>query len=134
MIEIKEKIEFDIRSLPFPYPVSDDEYIDRAQIYRDYRLKCYVNSNENTSHNRPHVHIIFDSNDYEVTIDDKIEVIKPNKCRTQIKRLLICDVIINLKLCREKWNQIKSNYKFNDQQLDSLKAEYKNGIGVVTYK
>ena len=80
-------------------------------IAKFQNIKIYVNSNEMSSHNRPHVHVNINDKSYEISIDNTFDVLAPKE--DKYDRYVIKSYMDNiLNDCRKAWNEIHSNYKF----------------------
>lgn len=134
MIEKNLIINFEIRNQTVAYPIENAEHRNKERVRQHSLLQCYINCIDENTHNRPFVQIIYDDIVYEISIDDIVEVVKPIRCRSHIRRLLVCAVLMNLRICREKWNLVASNYRFNKEELEYYRTIYKNGIGTIKYK
>ena len=83
-------------------------------------LSVHINSNELTKHHRPHVHIKCEGINYVCSIDDTIQILEPQKYRTNIANF-ICSTIANiqnLSKCRTEWNRCKTLKKFKKEEID----------------
>ena len=127
---MSENINNEFFIMTFPVKIISGEVVEiRGEVYRKDSLKCYIPSNERGNHYKPHVHVIFNNEDYEVTIGNMIEVIKPNKCRMSYKNHIIKSVGLNLKICRQKWNEISSFVKFSEEDFKISTIRYFDGKG-----
>ena len=120
MTNIIEKtfVEIDL-IIPFD-PSTYGLYESRKELFRFGKLKIKINSNENTSHNRPHVHANYDGIDIVCSIDNVIEILEPKKFPLRVGNL-VQEVLVypmNLKKVRTAWNEIQSNYKFLDDEIN----------------
>ena len=105
------------------YVCINGEFVERrGQVFRSESFKAWVNSNENSHHNRPHLHLEFQGKTYVCSIDNIIEVVEPQNARGSIKNYIVNMVLNNLNEARKRWNSIHSNYKFNNKEL--LLASY----------
>ena len=96
-------------------------YESKKELLRCGKLKIKINSNENTGHHRPHIHATFDDVDVVCSIDNIIEIIEPKSCPLRIANL-VQEVIAhptNLMKARILWNEVQSNYKFQDQDINT---------------
>jgi hypothetical protein len=82
-------------------------------ITREKQMKVWVNSNEICGHSRPHVHASYDHQEYEISIDDSIEVLKAGG-PARFGRFLVKSYSSPywIQTFRKAWNGIMSNYKF----------------------
>ena len=85
--------------------------LQEKTITQYQNIRIYTNSNELTSHHRPHVHVDVNDKSYQIAIDDSFDVLSFNEdkfARFVIKTFLSK----NLNEYRKAWNEIQSNYKF----------------------
>ena len=71
-------------------------------------------------HEPPHIHATYDDVDVVCSIDNIIEIIEPKSCPLRIANL-VQEVIAhptNLMKARILWNEVQSNYKFQDQDIN----------------
>ena len=107
------KIIFQTKSPFADWMIQEDGsvWLREQTITRYQNVKVYVNSNEMSSHHRPHVHVDINDKSYQIAIDDAFDVLSQNEdkyARFVIKTYLKS----NLNVCRKTWNEIQSNYKF----------------------
>lgn len=81
-------------------------------IIKEQSIKIYIHSNEISNHHRPHVHACFNDKEYVISIDDKIELLEPEKPDKYSRYLIKCYFTTCLQDFRKEWNSICSNYKF----------------------
>ena len=120
-----------------PCAIINGEFVEqRGQVARFDSYKSWVNSNENSHHHRPHLHIEFQNKTYVCSIDNKIEIMEPQNVKGSIKNYIVNAVVSNLRLSREKWNSIISNYKFKDEELflSSFNVDYIDNTAIITIK
>lgn len=114
MPELEEiKIVFETQSPFADWMIKEDgSVLLREQtITRFQNIKVYVNSNEMSSHHRPHVHVDINDKSYQIAIDDAFDVLSPKE--DKYARFIIKTYLkSNLNACRKAWNEIQSNYKF----------------------
>lgn len=67
--------------------------------------------NENTGHNRPHVHVTYDKKNSVYSIDNKIEKIKGKPYNGKIDKLIINYIKENQKKMMKEWNDFTNGIR-----------------------
>lgn len=82
-------------------------------ITKEKQKRVWVHSNEISGHSRPHVHASYDHQEYVISIDDSIEVLKADG-PAKFGRFLVNSYSSPdwIQKFRKAWNGIASNYKF----------------------
>lgn len=116
-METDEIVIFETTTTTQPEDIREDGSIRLLEhlINKDKQMKVWVHSNEMCEHSRPHVHASYDHYEYQISIDDSIEILKGNG-PDRYGRFLIKNYSTPywIQRFRKAWNGIISNYKFEE--------------------
>lgn len=115
MIFNDELVLLDELSNVRPEMINNDgsfHFFERVLV-RDQQIRIFVHSNEVCGHSRPHVHATYDHYEYQISIDDPIEILRADG-PDRYGLFLIKGYFSPSKIqdFRKAWNGIKSDYKF----------------------
>ena len=89
-------------------------FLQEKEIKKEKQVKLWVESKEQTHHNRPHIHASFDDRVYSIAIDSSFDLLAPNK-EDKYYRFIVKTIFndTTIQKCREYWNKYTdSNMKF----------------------
>ena len=94
--------------------------LNEKSIRFEQKIKLVIHSNEQSSHNLPHVHAFYNSREYVITIDDDFKLLKPEEEDKYIKYIRKAFLIPHVQKCREYWNETNAIYKFVNNEDGKL--------------